>query len=51
LDGTGYELVLGGHFVEARFRWWHKAPTGWEPLSTLYSEIKALIDNAIAACS
>ena len=51
VDGTSYELILGGHFMEARFRWWHKVPTGWEPLWTLSAESKAFLDNAIAASS
>lgn len=51
LDGTSYELVLGGGFVEARFKWWCDAPTGWEPISTIFGEIKALVDNAIVAGS
>jgi hypothetical protein len=51
LDGTSYELVLGNGFVEARFKWWCDAPTGWEPISTLFGEITALVDNAIVAGS
>ena len=47
LDGTRYELVLGGGFVEASFKWWCEAPAGWEPISTIFGEIKALVDNAI----
>ena len=50
-DGTSYELVLGGGFVEARFKWWCDAPTGWEPISTIFGEIKALVDNAMVAGS
>ena len=50
LDGTGYELVLGGGFVESHFKWWC-APTAWEPLSTLFSEIKSLVDEAVVAGS
>ncbi len=48
-DGTGYELFLGGGFVEAHFKWWCDAPTGWEPISTIFGEIKALVDNAMAS--
>lgn len=51
LDGTSYELVLGGGFVESHFKWWCDAPTGWEPLSTLFSEIKSLVDEAVVASS
>jgi hypothetical protein len=49
LDGTSYELVLGGHFVEARFKWWSKAPRGWEPLSELFGEIEALVETTVVA--
>lgn len=48
-DGTSYELVLGGGLVETRFKWWCDAPTGWEPISTIFGEIKAVVDNAILA--
>jgi hypothetical protein len=51
LDGTSYELVLGSDFVETRFKWWCDAPTGWEPVSTIFGEIKALVDSAIVAGS
>lgn len=51
LDGTSYELVLGENFVEARFRWWHKAPRGWEPLSDLFGEIEAMVENTVVADS
>ena len=51
LDGTSYELILGGHFVEARFKWWRKAPTGWEPLSDLFGEIESLVENTVVADS
>jgi hypothetical protein len=51
LDGTSYELVLCGDFVEARFKWWHKAPRGWEPLAALFGEIEALIETTVAAGS
>jgi hypothetical protein len=52
VDGTSYELVLGGHFVgEARFKWWCTAPRGWEPLSALFAEMEALVENAVVADS
>lgn len=52
VDGTSYELVLGGHFVvEARFKWWCNAPRGWEPLSALFGDIEALVENTLVAGS
>jgi hypothetical protein len=52
LDGTSYELVLGRHsVVEAHFKWWCDAPRGWEPLSALFGEIEALVENTVVACS
>ena len=51
IDGTGYELILGGLFIGARFNWWCDAPAGWEPLSALFGEIRALVDEAIVAGS
>jgi hypothetical protein len=50
VDGTCYELILGGHFiVESRFKWWCNAPRGWETLSGLFREIEALVENTITA--
>lgn len=51
VDGTSYELIFGGVFVEARFKWWCHAPRGWERLSDLFVEVQALVENAVAAAS
>jgi hypothetical protein len=49
LDGISYELVFGQSFVQSRFRWWCRTPTGWEPLAAMLQEIETLVDNAIAS--
>ena len=51
VDGTSYELAFGGGFVEANFKWWCKAPRGWELLSDLFAEMEALVKNTIAEVS
>jgi hypothetical protein len=49
LDGTNYELVLGGGVFKSCFKWWSDAPTDWVPLSIIFAEIRSLVDDAIVA--
>src|SRR5215472_8264967 len=48
VGGTSYELVFGRNFVQARFKWWCDAPSGWAQLAALSREIEMIVESAIA---
>lgn len=42
VDGTTHELELIAGFNRSTFRWWLKAPVGWEPLTEIAAELMAI---------
>lgn len=42
LDGRTYSLAVGAYMGSAVYRWWSKAPEGWEPLV----QVHAILFNA-----
>jgi len=49
VNGTSYELAFGRTFVQARFKWWCDAPSGWAQLAALSREIQMIVESAIVS--
>lgn len=39
LDGTMYELIVGGGFLSVHYRWWEQPPIEWQPLADISQAI------------
>ncbi|GAB5493724.1 MAG: hypothetical protein Phog2KO_39390 [Phototrophicaceae bacterium] len=47
LDGTNYELALGGFFLGVRYRLWSMGPTEWKPIYDATSNATTLLENIL----
>jgi hypothetical protein len=46
LDGTSYELKIGGPFCRAQITWWVRLPEEWAALAPLIDEMAALFESS-----